>query len=354
MILEGLILHSISQIREERTISSIYHLLSGKKSIQTVQDAHIYSLEPLFGVYKRLDKRFFYEVLEYLLSLRYIQVSSKRESAYLLTKEGESWLHNSRSSLGLEKLNGLKYHETGQVFLERLTLFIQTLTNTRNGHFSFIPVVDKPSIEAWVKSFYQRTRNREIEMLEEMYKELYQLLHRLTDEEAGIFTDRLSGYKRYGMSLDQLANKYSLCTVDVHLRLTTVTHHLMDLVLREPHEFPVLHLFLRDLKGEHVLSNSAAVTYRLLKNGLDISQIAVKRNLKENTIHDHIVEIALHHQDFCIDIYFNTGEKEEITQAIRKAGSHRLKDIKQLVNDEISYFKIRLLIAREKTIRNEA
>ncbi|MFC2948282.1 helix-turn-helix domain-containing protein [Virgibacillus sediminis] len=350
MIIEGLLLRSIHQLRGERTVSSIYHLLKGKKSIQTVQDAHIYSLEPYFGVHKRLDKRQFDDIVDKLSYMKYIQSLSDLQPIWKLTREGLGWLDEREPILGLDKLNGLKYHETGVLFTDRLTLLIQTLTNSRMNYFSFIPVVDNGPTESWVKGFYKKARDKEGAILQEMYEELHHLLKNFTDDEAGIFTDRLTGYKRYGMSVGQLADKYQLSIDDTYLRLTAMTHSMMDQIRNNPGAFPLMKLLLRDLEDDYGLSFSANTTYKLLKKGLDIDQIAGRRKLKVNTIYDHIVEIALQDEGFSIDSYFSHGEKEEIIQAMNKAGTHKLKEIKQLVNEKVSYFQIRLLIAREKSL----
>src|SRR5699024_2784091 len=94
------------------------------------------------------------------------------------------------------------------------------------------------------------------------------------------------------------------------------------------------------------LTQSAQKTNDYLNMHMSIEQIAVKRRLKVNTIQDHIVEIALNNRDFSIYQYLSEEKEKIIVHAIQQARSYRLKEIKALVGDNISYFQIRLLLTR--------
>ena len=50
--IESIILNCLKQLNGERTIYSIYHLLKGKKTSQTIQDAHLFEITHYFGVYQ--------------------------------------------------------------------------------------------------------------------------------------------------------------------------------------------------------------------------------------------------------------------------------------------------------------
>lgn len=42
------------RLKGERSISGAYHLLHGKRSAQTVQDAALFQVQPLFGICKEM------------------------------------------------------------------------------------------------------------------------------------------------------------------------------------------------------------------------------------------------------------------------------------------------------------
>ncbi|MBP1969638.1 uncharacterized protein YpbB [Virgibacillus natechei] len=346
MLLEGIILYCSSQIGTERTGASIYHLLNGKKSIQTVQDAHVYNLTSFYGVHKRLSQQRFNAIIRELMTYDRLQKTSTT-LIYTPTIAGEDWLHKHKPNLPFNYYNGLKYHDTGTIFLDRLTLLIQTLTNSKMNYFTFIPVIDKLPIENWVKSFYIKMKPHEPKLLPVIYKELHILLQNLSDQEAELFIDRLTGFKNYGMSITQLADTYKFSPDDVQLMLVAITHRMFE-TIENNNNFPILGLVIKDLVNTTLLTNSAATTYNLLQKKHSIDEISRIRNLKSNTIYDHIVEIALYDVDFSIINYVSEESQLDITNAVTEANSYKLRDIMQLVDEEISYFQIRLVLAKAK------
>src|SRR5699024_1045731 len=94
------------------------------------------------------------------------------------------------------------------------------------------------------------------------------------------------------------------------------------------------------------ISASANHTYQLLRKGYPIEKIAQMRQLKENTICDHIVEISLHVSSFSITKYVNQDVQDQIIRAIELTKSYKLKDIKGKLSEDISYFQIRLVLTK--------
>src|SRR5699024_10079118 len=112
-------------------------------------------------------------------------------------------------------------------FTDRLLLIVQTLANSMMGDFRFIPVVDKNAVQVWVKSFYQRIKSQTGGYRRRLYQELNSVLYTVKEQEANLFVDRLTGYKTYGMSSQQLADIYGLSVMDVPLVWTRIIHQLL-------------------------------------------------------------------------------------------------------------------------------
>ena len=96
--------------------------------------------------------------------------------------------------------------------------------------------------------------------------------------------------------------------------------------------------------GAHKLSETVQETRDLITNGLSIQQIAVKRNLAESTIYEHIVKLIekdlLNVSDFVSKTAYD--KVAEITQNVQ---SGKLAEIKALCGDEITYADIRMVLA---------
>ncbi|WP_165769114.1 helix-turn-helix domain-containing protein [Virgibacillus profundi] len=348
MLVEGIILKCSMNIQGERTDSAIYHILKGKRSIQTVQDIHLYQLENFFGVYKSLKKQLFERKINELNAKGFLQRISTSEPLFKTSKAGVDWLDQSTVEIPYHYFAGLKYNGMANSFFERLTLLIQTLTNSYMKYYKFIPVIDTTSVENWVKALFLKAKSKESYILSTIFQELESLLHYLTDQEAEMFVDRLSGYKNYGMSIHQLAVKYEMTSEDTQLYFTGIIHRMLTMIENANSSFPFMSFILKDISNKHMITNSANSTYTFLKRGYSIDTIAQLRQLKNNTIYDHIVEIALYDANFPIHNYVSKEDQQKIMKASSITRSYKLKMIKQSVDEHISYFQIRLVLAYAK------
>lgn len=333
-----------SHIKEERSIGSIYYLLTGKRSIQTVQDAHMYELDQYYGIFKKLNKSTFDRVVVELIDGQLLTAPSRSTLTCKPTKQGIKWLKENERHFPFIYFNGLTYHEIDIVFWERLFLLIQVLTNSKMKHTSYIPVIDRPSTTRWMKSFYKKVKLQVDDQLEDIYHELSFILAKFTSTEAEIFVDRLTGFQHYGMSVQQLANQYKLTVNHVQILLIGITHHMLDILKHNIDQFPLLSKIIADLRTTGFITQSAQITYELIKNGYSIDHIVRQRNLKINTIYDHIVEISLYDPDFSIRLYVSEEQQIEIIKAAQQLNTSKLKEIMDIVSEDISYFQIRLAL----------
>ncbi|MFD1850516.1 helix-turn-helix domain-containing protein [Oceanobacillus bengalensis] len=347
LLLERILLSCFVRINAERTPSSIYYLLKGKRSVQTLQDAHIYKLEAFYGIYKTITKQQFDNKVKELINIGMLENNLELEKGCMVSKSAKKWLHEQSQLL---EYNGLKYYEKSDVFIERFLLLIQTLTNTKMINYAFIPVIDNPKVESWVRNIYMNVKGRETQVLKGIYNEIREVLQKFPELEASIFVDRLTGYKNYGLSLPQLSEKYNLNEHDIQLSIVQILHRVIWRIEQEKQKYPYLSSFINDIESEIQLTHSANETYQLIMKGFQVDAIAQMRNLKKNTIYDHIVEIALHYGDFVIDEYVTNQEQQDILYAINQTNAYKLKDIKQNVSDHISYFQIRLVLAKQNRL----
>ncbi|WP_164668735.1 helix-turn-helix domain-containing protein [Virgibacillus doumboii] len=346
MLFDRIVILCSSQFKNGRSVSAIYHLLKGKRSIQTVQDAHIYRLDNYYGIYKTLRKQDFDEQINKLVSNNLILLDG--ESTAKPADSGYKLLEETEDCVPLSYFNGMKYYNSTQLFFERLMLLIQTVTNSVKGNLNFIPVVDKPVITGWVKKRYFNVRQYQKQYLNHIHDELYTLLNCFSDREASMFVDCITGFRHYGMSTYQLADHYEVCRINVPLILTAVIQQMLSMIEHEKGKYPLLSSILSDMVEDSKLTKSAQRTNELLRKQYSAEEIAAMRNLKLNTIYDHLVEIALYDSQFPLETYIDEQQRQEILTAVNKLNSYKLKEIKQEIDERISYFQIRLVLAVEK------
>ncbi len=97
MQIQYTLLHCLKQLNGERTVSSIYYLLKGKRSSQTLQDGNMFRISFLFGIYKSLNRNDYDGEVAKLLQADFIQ--EIHENTYVLTPTGKMQLHKWEGSL---------------------------------------------------------------------------------------------------------------------------------------------------------------------------------------------------------------------------------------------------------------
>ncbi|MBU8879146.1 helix-turn-helix domain-containing protein [Bacillus sp. FJAT-29790] len=342
--LNMLVLYCLHKIAGERTIYSILHLLNGKKSSQTIQDAHLFQLTPLFNTFSSLGR----SGLENLVIMLEEEGSVERygEQSYQVTLAGMERLNaffgNHPFPLGL---NGWKFHRLSELFWERLTLAVQVISHLTNRDSKYIPIQRKKEIHHWLKGFLHHSRLSRDELGAEIYRELVECLESNEELNPSILVIRLTGHKNIGLTSSQAADKLKMDHDDYHIQFLAILHYMLETVQAKPSEFPLLSELIADQNDTAPLTQSTKKTFSFLEKGYQVEEIARIRKLKKSTIEDHIVEIALNINSFDIAPFVNMEKQNLIIRAAKSITSKQLKHIRQFVPDA-DYFEIRLVLAK--------
>lgn len=94
--------------------------------------------------------------------------------------------------------------------------------------------------------------------------------------------------------------------------------------------------------------NSHLETYTFYKEEMSVEEIAEHRDLAVSTVESHLIQcmqegMDVHMEDLIPDEYIS-----EIENAIQQAGSEKLKPIKELLPDEVSYFMIKVFLLQNE------
>lgn len=343
-----LLLYAIRQLKGQRSSASIYHILTGRRSAQTIQDAHFYHLTQFYGVYHQLKRVAFDETVIDLVKSKFIQLTEEEHP--ILTEKGELYIHDYGKQYSTDSFKGMEYINKSTDFSERLFLTIQTYSNLSMDNRVFQPVSDRRDVQEWFKRYYRDHLSIK-GWLREVYKHINTLLNEINDQQARLFVDRLSGYQKYGLSIQQLALKYQLSIHDVYLFLTLTYHQLMHFI--DINSIHLLTGFFRDeQRTDQFITHSAQKTHQLISKGQSLEQIMRIRRLKRSTIEDHIVELAYAIPGFDLSPYITQTELNDILPKIKRIDDHRLAKIKTMLDDQYSYFQIRLALVKVKLTKH--
>ncbi|MBS4176477.1 helix-turn-helix domain-containing protein [Lederbergia citrea] len=343
--LQAVILECLQKINGERTIYSIYHLLTGKKSSQTIQDAHLFQLTHLFKTLPGLKRQQFNAYIDTLHQESYLN-EGEESTKYFVSDQGyDAYMTFFQRCPMPEYIQGLKLQDATILMWKRLTLLIQAASHLIHSINRYYPIQRDPEIYTWVRDFLTNYRGGRSRLSKDLFKELHTIFSTDFPENPFLIVARLSGWERIGLTGKQTAEQMGLEETEYHYRFLNGLHFIIQTVTQQRGAFPILNSLITDVYQKVPYTKSTFRTYELLQQDFSILQIAAMRGLKESTVEDHIIEIALSDRDFSIDSFIDQKTAAEISDIAKRLGQRKLKPIKEQVQD-ISYFQIRLVLAR--------
>lgn len=339
-----ILLYILSRINGQRTVYSGYHILQGKKSAQTIQDIHLFQLKEVFSILPQLNKDVYSNWIDRLVTEGYIEVDSV---TFAVTQKGKL-LIESEVANPVNNLNGFKYHKIDYKWFKTLQLLFQSLSNLTYQNRRFIPITDDFESQVHVKKILSVQNHQSLAEL--LKKELKFLLSECNELCADIFTLQLSGYNRIGLNQRQVSDLFQLNVEDVQVITKDLIHNMLTNINHDRDLYPILSGLIRE--GDQTsLTSSAQKTYLLLQKGRSIKEIERIRHLKESTVQDHIIEIATQVDDFDIEVFVDSETVNNVIKVLEQTNTKRLKNLMEHLNHSVSYFELRLVLAKYHTYK---
>ena len=342
--LQMIILYCLHKINGERTIYSIYHLLHGKKSSQTIQDAYLFHLTPFFHTYPTISRQEIESIITKFATNEWIHADSNQH--YLVTDLGEKILfHAVKNNPIPANLNGMKYQSQAILFWERLSLMIQVFSYLQHRESRYMPVQRRPETISWIRDLLKQNKSTRENLCANLYSELVSCLDHEPSIDPNVFVIRLSGYRSIGLTFEQASQKLNIETTQYYYQFLNVLHFMIDVLENNAHQYPLLSSLLEPSQKEN-LTQSTEKTFQLLNQGYSIADIVNTRQLKKGTIEDHIVELALKISDFSIEPFVTVEKQNQIKKVVNETMTKQLRLIQNKVQDA-TYFEIRLVLAKD-------
>lgn len=341
--LHEIILQCLAKLNGERSIYAIYHLLNGKKSSQTIQDAHLFQLDCFFNTDRSVSRRQLEVVVADLEGQQLVDRES--EQIFRLTEKGivkASQFYHLYPFISY--LHGWKYKDA-DLFWARLNLLVQVVSNLTAAKTDYLPIQKNKEIQGWLKKYLHKSRFDRNVLAEKLYDELEKGCEEAKEIDPAVLIIRLTGHHTIGLTSLQASEALQMEPTFYHYQFTAFLHQLIAMIQANKEHFPLLYGLVADLETETSLTESTNKTYHLLQKGYSLEEIAIMRRLKMNTIYDHLVELAVQIASFDIAPYVDQKMEQRILQASRQTTSKQLKNIRALVQDA-NYFEIRLVMAK--------
>ncbi|KAB7672903.1 helix-turn-helix domain-containing protein [Bacillus sp. B1-b2] len=338
-----IILYCLFKMNGERTVYSILHLLNGKKSSQTIQDIHIFQLTPLFQLYPTLTRERLNGLVFELNQENWLTELNKdhykvRENR--MTELQELWIEKPFP----RELQGWKFHQDTNLFWAKLTLMVQVCAHLAESKTQYIPVQRNPYVQQWVKKAIVSLPIEKSEINSYLYKELVSIFIDSPIDPLLIIS-RFTGINKIGLTANQLVEELKLDPFYYQVQFVALLHYMMDKMKANQEAYPIVSCMLESNQNGYTLTASTNKTLDYVKKGFSIEQIVERRSLKRSTIEDHFIEILLNIPEFTPEHFVSSEKIKKIKACIESSSSKSLKIIKEQL-EEVSYFEIRVVLAR--------
>lgn len=335
-----ILLQIFQKLNNERTVSAAYHILRGKRSGQTIQDVGLFQLHNYFGLLPKLPRATFDEAVATFL--QYSWLNMQESGHYSMKKLGLQRAEQTTTFL----FDGWHYRGNEHIFFARLSLIVQSLSYHKEGIRSFSPISKDVQVQSWVRAFLQNQQYQTGQLQQQLFDECLRALTALpvTDANKQLFLYRLSGYSLPGWTWQQLSSERKETVLDSQLAFIELLHTLLNEIQVTEH-YPLLTIIAAELRVKALLTDSAQQTAYLYEQGYSVEQIVQIRKLKQSTIEDHLVELAMNEPNFSIGPFVSYEEAEKVWQASKQYQTKKLKALHDVVND-LSYFQLRLVLAK--------
>ncbi|WP_409368793.1 helix-turn-helix domain-containing protein [Lysinibacillus sp. 38-6] len=335
-----ILLQIFQKLNNERTVSAAYHILRGKRSGQTIQDVGLFQLHNYFGLLPKLPRATFDDAVSTFL--QYSWLNMQESGHYSMKKLGLQRAEQTATFL----FDGWHYRGNEHIFFARLSLIVQSLSYHKEGIRSFSPISKDVQVQSWVRAFLQDQQYQTGQLQQQLYDECLRVLTALpvTDANKQLFLYRLSGHSLPGWTWQQLSSERKETVLDSQLAFIELLHTLLNEV-HATEDYPLLSKIATELRVKALLTDSAQQTAYLYEQGYSVEQIVQIRKLKQSTIEDHLVELAMNEPNFSIGPFVSYEEAEKVWQASKQYQTKKLKALHDVVN-ELSYFQLRLVLAK--------
>lgn len=341
-----LVLTAVKKINGERKLGGIYHLLTGKHSAQTIQDAYLFQLSPIVSSLNTIDKIEYEQLINYFYVQKIIHLTGEYPT---MTAKGEQYYEQLSEKFYLPPYyhgGKFEWNKATSKLWNRLSLTIQTVSHIVSQTINFIPVCYELETQRWVKLFLRNNNYRYKLICEMLYNELIQFLSIFSERERELFVNRLTGYGFTGKTFDQLCLPYEEDPLFAKMYFRSILHKMIAYVNKQPIVYPLLSQFLDGISEQKMITATAQQTWYYVKQGKSMEEIARIRGLKTSTIEDHFIELAIYEEDFSLDPYLSKEQLDQILTVVKKLNSKRLRHIKEHLPAHITYFQIRLALTQ--------
>ncbi|MGO2639061.1 MAG: helix-turn-helix domain-containing protein [Enterococcus viikkiensis] len=284
-------------------ISTLYHLLVGKRTSSVLLHGFFYDNLAYLGSFPQLKEEVFQKELQQLMNQQLITVN---EGYGRLTEAGKQRL--AKGSMDLSGLNNLRYGRMRDNVWQLILFAVQVTSHWSFGEKEYLPIENRPYYLQQLKKWLSTS---DTGLVERVQQELTETLQQLPTENANFLANQFSGHQFQGKTAFQLLTDqtepwrslYNQCSIDLFLAKLGQGE---------------LSRLIAALDQQNI-NQSMLKTREFFLAGKSLPKILDLRHLKQGTINDHFIEWALLDPMFPFEkfelVAFAALEEEQVIDA---------------------------------------
>lgn len=329
---------------EARKINSLFHIITGKRTVSVLLQAMRMDLEPYFSLFPKLQMSIFEENIKQFINVGFLT------SEFLLTEGGKNTRDNYfQSHTYPNKRNRIKYHAILSLFKARNLFLTQVVSERIHNNKNYFPLQPRLSEQWWLKKFLKEHHMNTNENCQKLGQEWMNLIIDGKIVNPEMFVDQFEGHDKTKLTNGQIGSKHGMDEVQVYVQLQQDWIQLIETIEMYGSRYPLLASLLNELTRDGGLcSESAKETYQLWVSGLTSEQIAEKRLLKISTINDHLTEMAILYEEFPFEKFLTQPQIEYVNNLVAAGNIIDYSDIQEKFPG-IPFFLSRLMQVKGET-----
>lgn len=320
--------------------AQLLHVFQGKRTPSMFYITEINNWHHAFAQFKFVSVEEIEKIIQQLLHKKWL---AKEGKGYVITQTGLDAREEYFSTHYFPKVDRFANLNIRKSFWDRLQLFVQSFSEMSHHNKQYSPVIKHPQHQENVRLLFQQFATQRDQLLNMWIAEQEFIFNRLDASRADVLAAQLTGNQKIGETKSQIQGQLEMESLEYSFYHQDTIEDVLNVVQNHPNELVILSAIIHQLHIEtnHGLSTSTHISYELLKNGLDISRIANRRQLKENTIREHILEMAFILPNFSIAHFIPKDVYAKLNNAFDRNEKYTYKDAREeLLELEFMHYRL--------------
>lgn len=326
----------------ETNASQIFHVLQGKRTPTMFYMVEKNKWHHGFSNFSKISREKLDQIIQQFLQLNWLE---KKNKGYILTEQGhqtlETYFNSHHFPCQIKSFSNIKLRKP---FWDRYQLFTQIFSERSFNNNNYIPIIKHPVHQEQIRLFFRYFKNQPNQLLEKWIEEQYSLFSFIEEERVNQLFKHLSGHSMVGDTKSQVREKLAMEKLEYEFYHLDTIEMTIECIKKHKEEMPLMYAILQSLLQEtgYGLSASTYQTYLSIQKGKTIREISLERRLKENTVREHILEIAFVFDEFPYDEFLSPTLKQALNEKFKQDESYSFK---KAVSDfpSIEFMEYRLI-----------